>query len=323
MRLMACLFLAVALGGCGTPSFLITPVSNTHELQEVTLKDGHSFLRTKILIIPVEGTLVNAESGGFLQASENPLSLFVEELDDAAADDSVKAIVLRVNSPGGTVTASDTMYDALMRFKARTHKPVIASTQELAASGAYYVCCGADKIVVSPTSLVGCIGVIFEAVEFSGTLDKLGIKAEAIKTGELKDMGSPLKHVTPHEREVMQQMVDEYFVRFKEVVTSHRPIKDDQTLALVTDGRVFTGDDAVKLGLADQAGRLDDAIAIAKEMANVNGAAVVIYKHPYGYAGSIYASTAIPEPKTSQMELKLPLSESPLLPSGFYYLWKP
>jgi len=320
MRIALCIVLAFFLCGCGTPSFLITPVSNTFELQEIKAQPGRG--AGKILIVPVEGMLIDDRSGGFLRPQENPLSLFVQQLDKAADDDSVKAVVLRVNSPGGTVTTSDTMYDALIRFRQKTHKPVVASAQEVAASGAYYLSCAADKIVVAPTSVVGSIGVIFETFDVVGTMEKIGVQSEAIKSAELKDMGSPFKHLTPHERQVMQSIVDEYFDRFKSVVTAHRPIKDQATLKLVTDGRVFSGQRAVELGLADQTGRLDDAVELARQLAHAPEASVIMYKRPYGYSGSIYADTSTPTPQANEMNLKLPINQV-LLPTGFYYLWQP
>lgn len=312
-----CLFLLVA--GCGTGSFLITPVSDTSELKQIAVQPGDK--SAKVAIVEVEGMLLDERSGGLLQASENPLSLFIQELDQAADDDSVKAIVLRVNSPGGSVTTSDTMYDAVQRFKAKTHKPVIASAQELDASGAFYVSCAADKIIVNPTSIVGSIGVIFESFDFEDTLDKLGVRSYAIKSAPLKDMGSPYRHLTPEARQVMQGMVDEYFARFKNIVVTNRGIKDSTTLDLVTDGRVFSGERAVELGLADQTGRLNDAIDLAKQMGNAPDGEVIMYKRPFGYAGSIYAEMQMPEPKSNDMTLKLPMSN--WLPDGFYYLWQP
>jgi protease-4 len=308
------------LAGCGSPSLLITPVSNTSELREISVSEGHAF-GGKIAIIEVEGMLVDDRTGGLLQPSENPLSLFVQELDQAADDDDVKAVVLRVNSPGGSVTTSDTMYDALLRFKAKTHKPVIASAQEVAASGAYYVSCGADKIIVCPTSIVGSIGVIFESFDLEDTLGKLGAREVSIKSAPLKDMGSPFIHLTPEARAVMQNMVDEYYARFKNVVTTSRGIKDEKTITLVTDGRVFSGTNAVTLGLADQTGRLDDAIELARQMASAPGAEVVMYKRPFGYTGSIYAEMPASMPQSNSLNLKLPMSE--WMPSGFYYLWQP
>jgi protease IV len=313
-------FLFLGLAGCGTGSFLITPVNNTSELKEVTVEEGKG--SAKIAIIEVEGMLMDEQNGGLLQPSENPLSLFVQELDQAACDDDVKAVVLRVNSPGGSVTTSDTMYDAVQRFKNKTHKPVVACALELDASGAYYVSCAADKIMVSPTSIVGSIGVIFESFDFEDTLDKLGVRSDAIKSAPLKDMASPYRHLTPEAREVMQGMVDEYYARFKNIVFSSRGITDTKTMDLVTDGRVFSGTRAVELGLADQTGYLNDAIDLARQMIGAKKGEVIMYKRPYGYSGSIYAEMPLPQPTAgNQMNLKLPMGN--VLPDGFYYLWQP
>lgn len=311
----------LALAGCGVPSFLVTPVSSSTALHEETVQEGSGFLPSKIVIIEVEGLLVNARTGGFLQPKENEVSLFTQQLEKAEKDPAVKAVVLRVNSPGGTVSASDVIYQSILRFKAKTYKPVVASAQEVAASGAYYVACAADKFVVQPTSVIGSIGVIFETFDISGTLDKIGARNEAIKSGPLKDMGSPFKRMTPEERAVMQGMVDEYYGRFKAIVKTGRKLDDDQVIK-VADGRVFSGEQAVKLGLADQAGLLEDAIAVAKQLAHAEGAKVVLYKRPYGYGGSIYADTSAKPPQTNVIQLNL-LPERAALPTGFYYLWNP
>ena len=288
----------------------------------------------KVAIVPVEGMLINARVGGMFQAQENAVSLFTQQMRAAARDKSVKAVVLRVNSPGGTVTASDTMYEIVRDFRRKTGKPVVASAQEVCASGGYYVCCAADKIVAQPTTVLGSIGVLMNTMEFTGALGKLGIRADAIKSGPLKDMGSPYRSMGQPEREVMQEMVDEYFNRFVDVVSATRPVQEARPgLPLKEDyrgvysGRVFSGLRAVELGLADQAGRLDDAIVLAKQLAKAPGAKVVMYKRPYGYGGSIYASGE-PAPRPGAQSggnvLQLELPESRLfLPSGFYYLWEP
>jgi protease-4 len=320
-RLALCCSLSLLMAGCGSGSFLITPVSGTSNLEQVTVLPGTG--RGKIAIIQIEGMLLDERTSTLLQQGENPLSLFTQQLEQCANDDSVKAIVLRVNSPGGSVTTSDIMYNALINFRKTTHKPVVASAQEVMASGSYYVSCASDKIVVNPTSIVGSIGVIFDSFDFEDTLTKLGIRAEAIKSAPLKDMGSPYKHLTPEAREVMQGMVDEYYARFKKLVATNRGITDANTMDLVSDGRVFSGTRAVELKLADQTGGLPDAINVAREMGGVPGAKVVMFKREYAYSGSIYAEMPAPLPKasTNQMTLKLPLAES--LPSGFYYLWEP
>jgi protease IV len=240
----------------------------------------------------------------------------------AAADPSVRAVVLRVNSPGGTVTAADTMYQELMRFKAKTKKPVVASTQDLAASGGYYVALGADRIVAHPTSVVGSIGVLFQTFDFQDSLAKIGARAEAITSGPLKDMASPFRHLRDDDRQVIRAMVDDYHDRFKQVLRERRKIADEQTFATVTDGRVVSGTRAVQLGLADQTGLLADAIDQAKQLANLKDASVIMYKRPYGYSGSIYADAQVPAPQANVTQLQVP-GISNALPGGFYYLWTP
>ena len=319
-------FLLLA-GGCGVPSFLVTPVQNTNRLQEHVVLPGKS--SEKIAIIEIEGMLSNMRSGGLLQPTENPVSLFTQQMRAAARDKSVKAVVLRINSPGGTVTASDTMYELIRDFRRSTKKPVIASTQEVAASGAYYIACAADTIVAHPTSVIGSIGVMFSTMEFAGAMGKMGIRAESIKSGPLKDMGSPYKSLNTNERAVMQEMVDEYFERFIGIVSGSRPVKEPRpTLPLASDyaglysGRVFSGETAVELGLADQTGRLEDSIRLAKKMGKAPRAKVIMYKRPYGYGGSIYASAEPPPARAGTLKLELPESRL-FLPGGFYYLWEP
>ena len=328
--------LLAAGAGCGVPSFLITPISNSPRLQERVVQGGRT--GDKVAIVEVEGMLMNARVGGLFQAQENPVSLFTQQMRAAAKDKSVKAVVLRVNSPGGTVTASDTMYEIVRDFRRRTGKPVVASAQEVCASGGYYICCAADKIVAQPTSIVGSIGVMMNTMEFTGALGKLGIRADAIKSGPLKDMGSPYRSMEEPERAVMQEMVDEYFNRFLDVVSASRPVQESRpSLPLAEDyrgvysGRVFSGARAVELGLADKAGRLDEAIAMAKQLGKARGAKVIMYKRPYGYGGSIYASAEPARGPTARDDagrrvnlLQLELPESRLfLPRGFYYLWEP
>lgn len=311
----------ILAAGCGMPSFLVTPVSSSTELREEVVQRGSGVFPSKIVIIEVEGMLLNARNGGILQPQENDVSLFAQQLDRAERDPAVKALVLRVNSPGGTVSASDSMYQTLVKFKERSHKPVVASAQDVSASGAYYVSCAADKIVAQPTSIVGSIGVIFNSFDVSETMSKIGVRSEAIKSGPLKDMGSPFKPLGQPERAVMQGMVDEFYARFKDIVKSNRHL-DDATLAAVSDGRVFTGSRAVEVHLADQLGYLPDAIELAKQLGNAPGAETLLYKRPFGYGGSIYAQGSPTSPRANVIQLNLSPDRA-LLPTGFYYLWEP
>lgn len=333
MRVLLMMSLIICAAGCTGTSFLITPVPSTYKLDEVQAEPGHGYFGGKVALIEVEGLLSDSRSSGLLSLApgENTLSLFTEELERAERDSSVKAVVLRVNSPGGTVTSSDAMYEMLNRFRRKTGKPVVASIQEVGASGAFYVSCAADKIVAQPTSVVGSIGVIFESLEFEGTLAKLGIRPITVKSGTLKDMGSPFKAIEPDERQIMQSMIEEYFGRFIGVVRHNRKIVEEASPDLSTyakapyagvfSGRVFSGARGVELGLVDQTGLLEDAIDLARNMAHAPGASVVQYKRPYGYSGSIYASSDVSPPQSGVTRLQLPGADS-VLPGGFYYLWR-
>jgi protease IV len=309
--------------GCSPPSILVTPVFDSSKLREQTVEHGRGFTTDKIAIIEVEGLLINARTGGGLLAfdRENRLSLFVQQFERAASDPNVRAVVLRVNSPGGTVSASDAMYETVLRFRKRTGKPVIASCQEVAASGAYYVSCAADTIVAQPTSVVGSIGVIFNSFNLEGTMNLVGVKPEVIKSGRLKDMGSPFKPLAGEERELLQNMIDDYHRRFIAVVQDGRSFGEETAISDLTDGRVFTGETAVAVGLVDELGMLEDAIDLARRAAGAPGAKVVMYKRPYGYTGSIYATQDLPPPQANAIELNVPTMLQ--LPRGFYYLWEP
>lgn len=315
------LFASLCLVGCGTPSLLITPVSRSGELSDVVVQPGRS--SAKVAIIPVSGVLANARAPGLITEGENPVDQISQQLDHAANDKAVKAIVLRINSPGGTVTASDTIYQLVRRFSAKTNKPVVASIQEVGASGGYYVACAADRIVATPTGVVGSIGVIFETFSLKGTLDKLGIKSEAIKSATNKDIGSPLRDMTAAERAILQATVDEYFARFKAIVVERRKLGDSTDLATITDGRVFSGEQAERLGLVDRTGLLEDAIDLARQLAKADGARAVLYRRSYESGGSVYARADVPQPKADAPTAFFNLPGALALPAGFYYLWNP
>ncbi|HRK32780.1 MAG TPA: S49 family peptidase, partial [Tepidisphaeraceae bacterium] len=209
LPLAAAWFLTIlTAAGCSPPSVLLTPVFDSPKLKEQTVQSGRFLDGSKIAIIEVEGLLMNARAaGGIVGARENRLSLFTQQLERAETDRKVKAVVLRINSPGGTVTCSDAMYELVQRFKKRTGKPVIASFQEVAASGAYYVACAADTVVAQPSSVCGSIGVIFSSFNLEGTMNLIGVKPETVKSGRLKDMASPFKPLEGEERKIVQEMI--------------------------------------------------------------------------------------------------------------------
>jgi protease IV len=312
------LVLALLATGCA-PSFLVTPVSSSTELREELVQrgDGHG----KVLIVEIDGMILNGRSSGLLSSGENDTSLLAQQLDKAADDSSIKAVVLRINSPGGTVAASDTLYQEVLRFKKRTGRPVIAYGQDLMASGAYYTACAADRIMSQPTSLVGSIGVIFESFDISGTMGIVGVKANTIKSGPMKDMGSLFKPLTEDEKAVMQEMVNNFYARFKGLVGAARKLEGVK-LDAVSDGRVFTGEKALAVGLVDRVGTLNDALDAAREMGQAPGAEAVMYKRPHGYSGSIYADTGVGGGAGAAQAINVQLPWAMPMP-GVYYLWRP
>jgi protease-4 len=262
---------------------------------------------------------MNARSSGLMGSGENPVALFRERLDAAAADRRVKAVVLRINSPGGAVTASDIMYQDLVHFRQKTGKPVVACMMDVAASGAFYLAMGCDWVYAHPTTVTGSIGVIMSLYNASGLAAKLGITSEPIKSGKIKDIGNPLRLMTEEERTVLQGMVNSFFNQFVHVVATGRRLPEERVRVLA-DGRVYTGVDAKNLGLVDEVGYLDDAIDTAKRLAGVCDAAVVAYDRCDGYRGSIYAG--MPRiPSNINLHLDLPgLSNS--TGAAFMYLWE-
>jgi protease-4 len=229
-------------------------------------------------------------------------------------------VVLRINSPGGAVTASDIMYQDLLHFRRRTHKPVVACMMDVAASGGYYLAMGCDWIYAHPSTVTGSIGVIMSLYNAKGLFAKIGVASNPIKSGPNKDIGNPARDMTPEERAILQGMVNSFYDQFIQVVSTGRKLPEDRIRALA-DGRVYTGLDACKLGLVDEVGYLEDAIHRAKEMACIRDAAVVAYDRCAGYKGSIYAGLPhIP----SQINVKLDLPGFTGNPgAAFMYLWEP
>lgn len=237
-------------------------------------------------------------------------------------DRSVKAVIVRINSPGGTVQATEAMYERIRRFRKDSGKPVLSCITDVGASGGYYVACAAERIICQPSTITGSIGVMVQTVSFAGTMSMLGISAEAINSGRLKDMGSPLKKLTDEEREVFQGMVDEFYGRFVEVVAEGRKELTPAKVRALADGRVYTGRQALELELVDRLGGLQDAVAEAKKAAGVKKAKVVMYHRPLGYRANVYSGTAAPAPTAQINLLNVQAGEMMFLrrPS-FLYLW--
>lgn len=319
-----CITVSVLLAGCGPTAYKIVPIPVDRTLDETVLIDEGGLSPAKIAVIDVDGILINTHKPSFFEEGENPVSVFVEKLDRAAKDPAVKAVVLRINSPGGGVTASDLMHQELLTFKQRTQgkKPVVAVLMDVAASGGYYVACGADRIIAQPTTVTGSIGVIMQLFSLSGTMDKIGAETTAIKSGQMKDAGSPFKKLTPAEREIFQTLVNQYFDRFVQVVAQGRPNLTEEQIRKVADGRVYSAQQALELGFVDRIGTLRDALAEIKAKIDAKRVRVVIYHRPLGWRPNIYAESPAAAPQVNMVNIQIP--ESLALPQAqFMYLWAP
>jgi protease-4 len=211
-----------------------------------------------------------------------------EELEKASKDSHIKALVLRINSPGGTVSGSDVIWHELKAFKEEKKMPVVACLTGLATSGGYYVAQAADHIVAYPTCVTGSIGVIALKFNVKGLMDKVGVGDDLVKSGKWKDFWSPFRPATPEERQMMQEVIDHFYKSFVEVVAQGRK-KNLEDTRRVADGRIFTSAQAKDLGLVDRIGYLDDALKLAHDLAGLKEAKVVRYHRPGSYRPTIYS----------------------------------
>ncbi|MFP3868260.1 MAG: signal peptide peptidase SppA [Desulfobacteraceae bacterium] len=274
--------------------------------------------RNKILLVDLSGMLLEQSPSRWLGLG-GPVSLpsrVKEELKKASEDKRIKAVVLRLHSPGGTVNAADLIYHELRQFKEDHQIKMVAWVMGLAASGGYYVAQAADTIVAQPTSIIGSIGVLALKFNVKGLMDKLGVDTELVKAGELKDLWSPFRPATPQEALLMQGIIDDFYRRFVAVVAANRRLSRSEVLKCA-DGRIFTAAQALDHRLIDQIGYLDEALQLAREQAGLKEAKVVRYHRPEAYVNNIYSLLLAGTPKWHpQARGTEPLPE-------FFYLWWP
>ncbi|MDC8450107.1 MAG: signal peptide peptidase SppA [Nitrospira sp.] len=216
----------------------------------------------RIALIRVEGVILDSQTT-------------IEELKRFSENPSVKAIVIRIDSPGGGVVPSQEIYDAVKRIRSKNNKAVIASMGSVAASGGYYIAAATDRIVANPGTLTGSIGVIMETANVEGLLHKIGVEGVIIKSGKYKDVGSPLRKMSADERGLLQAVMDDVHKQFIEAVAEGRSLELRSAQALA-DGRIFTGRQAKEAKLVDELGDLEDAIQLAAEVVGIEGEPKVV-----------------------------------------------
>jgi protease IV len=287
-RLARLIAILVLLNGCSVVSVDLTPP--IRPLEETTVEGRGD---AKILLLEVSGVLSDEAVSPVLTLGTPPsrVPLLVrirEELKKAQDDSRVRALVLRINSPGGTVTASDIVFRELELFRQRTAIPMVAALMDVAASGGYYVALACDTIVAHPTTVTGSIGTIMINVNAEALMQKVGVSATTIKSGDHKDMGSPFRQLTAEERKIFQSVIDDLHRQFVTKVADRRRLSADAVRG-IADGRVFTAEQALTHGLVDKLGYMPDVLAIARQAAGLTEARLVVYRRPRQYRATYYA----------------------------------
>lgn len=252
----------------------------------------------KIAVVNVQGEIVSG-SEGFLGSAQAVSGNLVSQLEQARNDDAVSAVILRLNTPGGSVVGSDEVSREIAKVR-RAGKTVVAVMGEVAASGGYFIAAGANAIVANPSTITGSIGVIMVLLNLQGAAGKLGVKPIVVKAGRLKDIGSPFRRMTPTERRLFQRLLNEAHERFMNVVAQGRrmPMREVRRIA---DGRILSGDQARDLGLVDRLGTFDDAINEAKRLERLREARIVEYERPFSFTDFFTGITRI---RTSREEIE-------------------
>jgi protease-4 len=305
------------LTGCAFVNVPLIPPPSPLE-EQVLEGDGTK----KILLLDISGTISEQEKSGGLMGRSAPsiVSLIRESLHKAEKDKDLAGIILRINSPGGTVTASDIIHHDISEFKKRTKIPVQACIMSVGTSGGYYIAASADRITAHPTAITGSIGVILMKFNVEGLMGKIGVEEQTVKSGDKKDIMSPFRKATPEEIKLGQEIIDQLYGRFMDIVVA-RPgnTLTREEVRKVADGRIYTADQALKARLIDSTGYLDDVIKGMRTTIGDDKARVISYYRPGNYKGSIYAGAA---EKEGLAEL-LGGGVDVLSGGGFMYLWRP
>ncbi len=326
MRITAFLIvLVLGLSGCGPASVTFSLGPHDESLKETTVIEGTG---DKVAQIDVRGLIADEERSALFGNGTNPVDDLVARLEKAAQDREVRAVVLRINSPGGTVAASESMYQEVRRFRESTGKPVVVSMGEVAASGGFYLAMAGDVVIAQPTSITGSIGVIIPTINVSEGLGSIGIHARSVKSGKNKDLANPLEPMRDEQYAVLQHMVDQFYAQFRGLVLERRAAAHHDLASRadeLMDGRVFTGKEAAEIGLVDATGGVRDAFDRAMQLLGLEHARLVKYHAEGRRPRSAYASDGTPP---AGMEFNLVNIEGPIGLASFsggraYYLWMP
>ena len=311
-----CIIILLLFDGC--VSIQMTPKMGPLKEKKVSGEGDN-----KILLIDIKGVISNKKQVSALgtQTGVGMVDRVRETLKKAEKDDDVKALILRINTPGGTVTSSDIIYHEIKTFKERKKIKVYAVVMDLAASGGYYVAQAADRIIVHPTSLTGSIGVIAMKMNLTGLMDKMGVDFEVVKSGDHKDFLSPFRALTKDERLIFQETIDNLHQRFVSTIEDNRTQLSRDEIKKLADGRIYTSQQALDAKLIDQIAYMDEAEEFIKKDLELDAMRLVIYHRSGQYKSNIYSSPPVPPAINFNFVNLNFIPETP--GPNFMYLWMP
>lgn len=314
MRALFSILSICLLAGCAFVKVNVTDEPGKLKEQVVAGKG-----QAKIAVVDISG-VISLTPFGLDRFSKGPplVPRFKEELERIIEDDKVVGVVVRIDSPGGSVTASDILYHELRQLREKKKIPIVACIMDKGFSGGYYAALAADEIMAHPTSVLGGVGVISFKFTVEELLDKWGIKISTVQSGPLKDFWSPLRQSRPEETAFMQAITDRLHERFLQLLTESRQLSPAAQQDVAT-GRIFAAEEALEIGLLDRIGYLDDAVARIRELAGVQNARVILYRREGVFAGNIYAAGSPLPVETVVLERGL----AEMLSPAFRYQYMP
>jgi len=320
-RILVVMLVAVlAMAGCAAPQVKL--FSDASDPLKESILQGTE--KGKVLVVTLRGVISTRPDEGTLRTMPSMLQEIVAQLRMAEKDKEIKCLLLKVDSPGGTATASDILYKEMMAFKERTKAKIVVCMMDMAASGGYYVSLPADVIFAHPTTITGSVGVVFMRPNMTGLIDKIGVSMDVSKSGENKDMGSPFRRPTKEEEAILQDLTDSLADQFQDLVAKHRGL-DPATLSAVSTARVYLAAEAKKLGLIDKIGYLHEALAEAIRISGLPPKAKVV-----AYRRSSFPNDNLYNPLTTSTNIHAkPFIDlgtqnmAAYVSPGFYYIWVP
>jgi protease-4 len=307
--------------GCSSLQIQVGPDS-LRPLKEVVLEGSET---GKVLVITVRGSISDAPKKEWLAESPGLVQEIVSQLRLAEKDSEVKAILLKIDSPGGTITACDILYRELLTLKEKKKLKIVAVMMNLAASGGYYLALPADRIYAHPHTVTGSVGALLIIPKFSGLMEKLGIGVEVSKSGRNKDMASFYRGTTAEEQEILDRMIEKAGRDFLELAARQRRLGEKEK-AIIATARIFSAEEALSLNLIDRIGHLPEALKEAKKMAGLSEEAkVVVYRRQRHPNDTLYNTIGSDSPGPGASSLvRVPLLDAmEELQPGLYYLWAP